>query len=83
MPQSQTILQHYEEETQTTYCNMTAQSGKPGTIRESNQALGVRKAHYYVHKSSILLAGTGVRKVSSVACRLSPIKIHLSEYRKS
>ena len=27
------------------------QSGKPGTIRESNQASGVRKAHYaYVWK---------------------------------
>ena len=48
-------------------------------IRESNQALGVCKAHcayYYVRKSSILSAGTGVRKISSVACGFSPIKIH-------
>ena len=51
-----------------------------------NQALGVRKAYYtyyYVRKGSILLAGTGVRKVSLVACGLSPIKIHFSIYLKS
>ena len=55
------------------------QSGKSVTIRESNQAWGVRKPHnayYYVRKSSIVLAGTGVRKISSLACGFSPIKIH-------
>ena len=30
-----------------------------------------------VRKSSVLLSRTGVRKISSVACGLSPIKIHL------
>ena len=63
------------------------QSGKSGTIRESIIALGVRKAHYvflyYVGKSSILLAGTGIRKISSVACRFSPIKMHFSNYPKN
>ena len=33
-------------------------------------------------KRYILLTGTGVRKMSSVACRFSPIKIHFS-YPKS
>ena len=54
-----------------------SQSGKSSTIQESNQASGECKVHYasyYVHKSSILLAGTGVRKISSVACGFSPIK---------
>ena len=39
-------------------------------VQESNQASGVQKAHYTqynVRKSSILIAGTGVRKISSVA----------------
>ena len=34
-------------------------------------------------KISILLAGTGVWKISSVACGLSPIKIEYSDYLKS
>ena len=38
---------------------------------------------YYVPKSSILLAGTGVWKISSVACRFSSIKIDYSDYPKS
>ena len=58
-------------------------SGKSGTIREWNQASGVRKAHYYVRKSSILFAGKAVRKISFIACELSPSKIHLSDYPKS
>ena len=57
------------------------QSGKSGTIRESNQASGVRKR--ITRSTSILLAGTGVRKISFVACGFSPIKIHLSDYPKS
>ena len=66
------------------YFMLTAksQSGKPGTIRESNQASGVRKAHSrstMYEKNSILLAGTDIRKISSVACGLSPFKIHFSE----
>ena len=58
-----------------------SQSGKSIIIRESNLALGVYKKHYanymyYVPKSSILLAGgTGVWKISSVACGFSFIKI--------
>ena len=61
-------------------------SGKSLTIPESNHASGVYKEHYtlyYVPKSSILLAGTGVWKISSVACGFSSIKIHYSDYPKS
>ena len=34
-------------------------------------------------KSSILLAGTGVWKISSVACGFSSIKIDYSDYQKN
>ena len=34
-------------------------------------------------KSSILLARTGVRKISSVTCVFSSIKIHFSDYGES
>ena len=34
-------------------------------------------------KKNILLAGTDVRKLSSVAGGFSPIKIHISDYTKS
>ena len=37
----------------------------------------------HVPKTSILLAGTGVWKISSVACRFSSIKIDYSDYPKS
>ena len=63
--------------------SLDQQLGKPGTIRESSQASGVRKAQYYVQKCSILLARTGVRNISSVACGFSPIKIDFSYYPKS
>ena len=59
------------------------QSGESGTIRESNQTSGVRKTRYpqyYVRKSSILFAGTGVRKNSTVASGSSPIKINYFYY---
>ena len=59
---------------------------KFGTIRESNQASGVRKAHYalyYVRKSAILFAGTGVRQINSVACGFSLSKSFFSDYPKS
>ena len=59
------------------------QSGKPGTIRESNETLGAHYVSYCVQKSSILLAGTGVRKMSSVACGFSSVKIYFSDYPKS
>ena len=49
-------------------------SGKSATIRESNQGSGVCKEH--VPKSSILLAGTGVWKISSVACGFRSMKIY-------
>ena len=66
-----------------TYERMVSfQSGKSATIRESNHCLGVCKEHYtyyYVPKSSILLAGTGVWKISSVACGFSSIKIDYSQ----
>ena len=60
--------------------------GKSATFRESNQGSGVCKEHcawYYVPKSSILLAGTGIWKISSVACGFSSIKIDYSDYPKS
>ena len=44
-------------------------SGKSAIIRESNHVSGVCEEHYaqyYVPKSSILLAGTGILKLSSV-----------------
>ena len=61
-------------------------SGKSATIRESNHGSGVGKEHYawyYEPKSSILLAGTGVWKISSVAWAFSSIKIDYSDYPKS
>ena len=61
-------------------------SGKSATIQLSNHGSGVCKQHYvyyYVLKSSILLAGTGVWKISSVACGFSSIKIDYSDYPKS
>ena len=59
-------------------------SGKSVTIRESNHASGVYKEYYYVPKSYILFAGgTGVWKISSVACGLSSIKIDYSDYLKN
>ena len=60
--------------------------GKSATIRESNHGLGVCKEHYakyYVPKSSIWLARTGVWKINSVACGFSSIKIDYSDYPKS
>ena len=51
---------------------------KSATNRESNHGSGVCKEHntwYYVTKSSILSAGTGVWKISSVVCGFSSIKI--------
>ena len=39
--------------------------------------------YYYVPKSSILLAGTGIWKISSVACGFSSIKNYYSDYPKS
>ena len=56
------------------------QLGKYGTIRESNQASVYIKN---IRKSSIFLAGIGVRNISSVACGFSPNKIHYSDYPKS
>ena len=61
-------------------------SGKSATIRESNHGSGVCREHYayyYVPKSSILLARTGIWKISSVACWFSSIKIHYPDYLKS
>ena len=61
-------------------------SGKSVTIPELNHASGVYKEHYalyYVPKSSILLAGTGVWKISYGACGFSSTKIYNSDYLKS
>ena len=61
-------------------------SGKSATIRESNHGSGVCKEHYayyYVPKSSILLSGTGVWKVSSVTCGFSSIIIDYSDYQQN
>ena len=60
--------------------------GNSGTTREWNQASGVSKEHYaqyYVRNSSILLAGTGVGKISSLARGFNPIKIDYSDNPKS
>ena len=62
------------------------QSEKSGTIRESNQALGVRKAHYaeyYERKKLHFVSRNWCKKISSVACGFSPINIHFSDYQKS
>ena len=61
-------------------------SRKSTTIRESNHGSGVyrritRSTMY--QKSSILLAGTGVWKISSVACGLSSTIIDYSDHPKS
>ena len=56
-----------------------------GKVRESNHGSGVCKedcAKYYVPKSSILLAGTGIWKVSFEACGFRSIKIDYSDYQK-
>ena len=61
-------------------------SGKSATIRESNHGLGVCKEHYtkyYVPKCSILLAGTGVWKISYVTSEFSFNNIDYSDYPKS
>ena len=61
-------------------------SGKSATIRESNHGSCIYKEHYalyYVPKSSILLAGTGVWKISSVACGFSSTKIDYTDCPKS
>ena len=58
--------------------------GKSATIQESNHGTG--KEHYvqyYVPKSSILFAGNGSVKTSSVACGFSPVKINYSDHLKS
>ena len=61
------------------------QSGNPAEFKNRIfKATGERKAHYAqydVRKSSILLAETGVRKISYVACRFSSVKIHYSVIR--
>ena len=56
-------------------------SGKSATIRESNHGLverSIKRSAMYQTKSSILLAGTGLWKISSVACGFSSIKIEHS-----
>ena len=61
-------------------------SGKSVTIQEVNHGSGICKEHYakyYELKSSILLARTGVWKISSVAWGFSSIKIEFSDYPKS
>ena len=61
-------------------------SKKSSTIRELKHGLGVCKEHYaeyYVPKSSILLVGTGIWKISSVACGFSSVKSDYSDYPKS
>ena len=61
-------------------------SGKFATIRESNHGSGVckeRYAKFYVQKSSILVAGPRIWKISSIACGFSSIRIDYSAYPKS
>ena len=72
------------------YCELTLtpsrHSGKSAAIPESNYDPDVCKEHYawyYVPKSYILLARTGIWKISSVTCGFSSIKIDYSDYPKS
>ena len=59
--------------------------GKSATIRESNHgsvyvsSISRSTTCIYVPKRFILLAGTGVWKISSVACGFSSIKIDYSD----
>ena len=55
---------------------------KSNVVRELNHGSGVCKEPYYVPKSSILLAGAGVWKISSVVYGFSSIKIDYSDYLK-
>ena len=59
-------------------------SWKSATIRETNHGSGVCKEYYayYEPKSSILLARTGVWKISSVAYGFSSINIDYSDFPK-
>ena len=59
------------------------QSGKSGTNRESNQASGVRVVLHVCTKKVNFVSRNRLRKISSLACRFSPIKIHFSDYPKS
>ena len=63
-------------------CAFLCHLGKSATIRESNHGLGLCK-ELYVPKSSLLIAGTGLWKISSVASGFSSIKIDYSDYPKS
>ena len=64
---------------------MNRHLGKNGTIRELNQASRVRNnyVYYYVRKSSILLAGKGIRKISFLECKILALVKSMSEYLKS
>ena len=64
---------------------MKVHSGKSGTIRESNKvSVNVRRImQSTMYETTPFLAGTGVRKISSVACGFNTIKIHFSDYPKS
>ena len=65
---------------------MESQSGKSGTIRESNQASGVRNAHYalyYVQKKLHFGSQNWHKENSSLVCGCSPIKIHFSDCLKN
>ena len=58
----------------------------PRNFAEMAEAVPIGKEHYayyYVPKSFILLAGTGLWKISSVVCGFSSIKIDYSDYLKS
>ena len=48
-----------------------------------NRIMARYYASYYVPKSSILIAGTGVWKINSIACWFSSLKIDYSDYPKS
>ena len=60
-------------------------SGNSNTIRESNQASGIRKVHnaYYVRKapSCYNVAGQGAREISFLACEFSHGPISENESR--
>ena len=50
------------------------------TAQFENEALDACQAKYYVRKSCIILAGTCIRKNSTLACGSNPNEIHYFDY---
>ena len=61
---------------------LMVQSGKFRRIKPGMYVRRITCSNMYVRKDTTLLAGTGVRKIGSVACGFRPIKIHFLITRK-